>query len=155
MTGPLVIVGCGARKRDRPAPAADLYTGPYFRACVATATAIAPRDHVFILSARYGLLALDDPADPYDLTLGQPGAIDARQLAAQAAERAIIGRPVTALCGGRYAALARQVWADVTTPLAGLGIGRQRHVLAVMRTGGREQAPSPAGRGDGAYSRAG
>jgi hypothetical protein len=40
-----------------------------------------------------------------------------------------------ALCGKRYAALARQVWATVETPLAGLGIGRQLHVLALLRTG--------------------
>ena len=27
----------------------------------------------------------------------------------------------------------REVWPDVDTPLAGLGIGRQRHELAVIR----------------------
>lgn len=132
---PVVLVGCGAAKRDHSTWAADLYTGPYFRACLATATAIADRADIFILSARYGLLGPDDWADPYDLTLSQPGAVDARQLAAQAADRGIADRAVIALCGGRYAALAGQVWADVSTPLAGLGIGRQRHVLAVMRSG--------------------
>ena len=136
MTGPLVIVGCGARKRADRAPAAGLYTGPYFRACLATATAIAARDHVLILSARYGLLALDDQVDPYDLTLGQPGAIDARQLAEQAHARGLFGSAVIALCGARYAALLGEIWADVRTPLAGLGIGQQRHVLAAMRTAG-------------------
>lgn len=133
MMRPLIVVGCGARKRASAAPAADLYTGPYFSACMAAATAIAPREDIVILSARYGLLALDEQAEPYDQTLGQPGAISARQLAGQAERRGLAGRPVTALCSARYAALLRQVWADVSTPLAGLGIGRQRHVLAVMR----------------------
>lgn len=133
MTGSLVIIGCGAAKLDRPAPAAQLYTGQHFRACLATATAIAPRDSILILSARYGLLGLDDPAEPYDLTMGQPGAIGADQLATQATARGQLNQPVIALCSARYASLARQVWADVATPLAGLGIGRQRHALAVMR----------------------
>lgn len=38
----------------------------------------------------------------------------------------------------RYTALARQVWPGLETPLAGLGIGRQRYVLAVMRNAGCE-----------------
>lgn len=130
---PVVLVGCGAAKREVRSAAAELYTGPYFGACLATARAIAAPADIFILSARYGLLGLGDEVDPYDLTLGQPGAVDARQLAEQAACRGLEGRAVIALCGGRYAALAGQVWADVSTPLAGLGIGHQRHVLAEMR----------------------
>jgi hypothetical protein len=129
----IVIIGCGARKLAEPAPAADMYVGPYFRSCLATATAIAPRGRVYILSARYGLLGLDDPIEPYDLTMGQPGAVTADQLAAQAADRGITGYAITALCSARYAAMIRQVWADVSAPLAGLGIGRQRHALAIMR----------------------
>lgn len=136
MTGPLVIIGCGADKLDRPAPAASLYTGQHFRVCLATALAIAPRDSVLILSARYGLLGLDDHAEPYDLTIGQPGAVSVGQLAAQARTRGQLDRPAVALCGKRYAALVRAVWSDVTTPLAGLGIGRQRHALAVIRAEG-------------------
>lgn len=130
---PLVVIGCGAGKRSEPAPAADLYTGPYFRSCLATALAIAPHDRVLILSARYGLLALTDPIEPYDLTMGQPGAVTAARIAAQAAGRGLLGVPVTALCSARYAAILSRVWADTATPLAGLGIGRQRHALALMR----------------------
>jgi hypothetical protein len=133
---PVVLVGCGARKADGPATVAELYTGPYFRACLLAAAAIAPRDRVLVISALHGLLGLDDgPIDPYELTLGQPGAVDAARIRAQAAERQITDAPVVALCGKRYAALAGQVWATVETPLAGLGIGRQLHVLALLRTG--------------------
>jgi uncharacterized protein DUF6884 len=132
----VVIIGCGARKRAEPAEAASMYTGPYFRSCLATALAVAPRERIYILSARYGLLALADPIKPYDLTIGQPGAVTAAQLADQATARGLGGQHVTALCNARYAALIRQVWDDVSTPLAGLGIGRQRHVLAVLRAAG-------------------
>ncbi len=130
----IVIIGCGARKLDRPAPARSMYVGPYFRACLATAEAITDPGRAFILSARYGLLGLDDPIEPYDLTMGQPGSVSVGELAAQATERGITDEPVTALCGARYAMLIGRVWPRVSIPLAGLGIGRQRHVLAVMRS---------------------
>lgn len=133
MSGRLVIIGCGARKLDRPAIAAELYVGPYFSGCLATALHLAGRGDVRILSARYGLLGLDDEIEPYDLTIGQPGAITVGELGAQAAAAGELGRPVLALCSARYAALIREVWQDVSTPLAGLGIGYQRAVLAELR----------------------
>jgi hypothetical protein len=131
----LAIVGCGATKLAEPAPAADLYTGPYFRSCLATALALVPRERVFILSAWYGLLGPDERIRPYDVTISEPGAISAGQLAEQAAERGLLGIPVVALCSRRYAALLREVWPDAATPLAHLGIGQQRHELAMMRAG--------------------
>lgn len=130
----IVIVGCGAGKRAEPCDAGEMYTGPYFRSCLAAALDLAPFGRVLILSARYGLLGLYDPIEPYDLTIGQPGAVTAARVATQADERGITGLPVTALCSARYAAVLAQVWADVATPLAGLGIGRQRHALALMRS---------------------
>jgi len=136
----IALVGCGARKQLAACAAEQMYVGPYFRACLATALVIAPRPRVFILSARYGLLGLDEVIEPYDLTIGQPGAITAAELADQAAERGICREPVTALCGARYAGLAGEVWPVLATPLAGLGIGRQRHVLAVMRGPGTDAA---------------
>jgi hypothetical protein len=133
----LVLISCGARKAAGPAIAGALYTGPYFRACLQAAVAIAPRSQVLIISARHGLLGLDDgPIAPYEQLPGRPGAVTAATLRTQAAARGITGYPVTALCGARYARLAEQVWADVATPLAGLGIGRQRQELARLRACG-------------------
>lgn len=146
MTEPrVVLVGCGARKSSAPALAGQLYTGRYFRACLQTALVIAPRGQVLMLSARHGLLGLGDgPIAPYELQLGQPGAITAEAVAGQARARGIASAAVVALCGRRYAELAAQVWAEVATPLAGLGIGQQRHVLALMRG----QQPLAATTGD-------
>jgi hypothetical protein len=129
-----VLIGCGARKAAGPALAGALYTGPYFRACLQAAVAMAPRSHVLIISARHGLLGLDDgPIAPYEQLPGRPGAVTAATLQAQATARGITGYPVTALCGALYARLAGQVWADVATPLAGLGIGCQLQELARLR----------------------
>ena len=133
----LVLISCGARKAAAPAAAWALYTGPYFQACLKTALAMAPRSRVLILSARHGLLGLDDgPIAPYEQLPGRPGAVTAATLRAQAAGRGIAGHPVTALCGSTYAELARQAWADVAAPLAGLSIGRQYQELARLRARG-------------------
>lgn len=132
MTAPggLVVIGCGAAKLGHPAPAADLYTGQHFRACLRAARALVPDDRIFVLSARYGLVGLADVIEPYDLRMGQPGAVTVLDVTRQAVARGLAGRPVIALCAARYADMLRVAFPGVRTPLAGLGIGRQRHVLA-------------------------
>lgn len=135
----LVVVGCGRGKLGHRAQAAELYTGQHFTACLQTALAIAPPEAVRILSAKHGLVGLADELDPYDVTLGQPGAITPNELVTQAWTAGLLDRPdlaVIALCPARYADLLRQVWRNVYTPLAHLGIGQQRHALAVMRARG-------------------
>lgn len=40
----IVIISCGKRKLARPAPARELYTGPYFKAMLGYALTIAPAE---------------------------------------------------------------------------------------------------------------
>lgn len=137
--GRLVVVGCGARKLETPAPAALLYTGPLFRSWLEAALAVstAPGD-VLILSARYGFLDLDQPITPYNLRMTDPGAVTVAELADQVAARGIQRRTVLALCGRAYADKLRAVFPAVETPLAGLGLGEQRARCAQMaREGAR------------------
>lgn len=132
--GPLVVIGCGAGKLDHPAPAAELYTGTYFRECLATARAIADPESIRILSAKHGLVRLDDVLEPYDVTLGDPfDRIPTRAVTAQAIDQGLAGRRVLALCSARYADVLRAAGFKVDAPLANLGIGRQRRKLAEMR----------------------
>lgn len=131
----IVIVGCGQRKLSRPAPAQQLYTGSYFAACSSTAAAIAP-GRWYVLSARYGLVAPSRVIEPYDLTMWQPGAVDAEEVCRQADALGLLDETVAALCGKRYADVIADAWAGhgyVMRPLAGAGIGAQRHVLAQLR----------------------
>jgi hypothetical protein len=133
LTARLVVISCGAAKAATPQPPAQLYTGSYFRACLATALAATEsrRDRVLILSAWHGLLRLDGPpVHPYSMRLGERGAIGPEQLRAQAAAMGLLGERVTAICGKPYADMCRRVWPDVAAPLAGLGIGQQ---LAAMK----------------------
>ncbi len=68
---PVVIISCTDAKADQAAPAADLYQGRNFGHSLAAALAETDQDadRVFILSARHGLVRLDQVLAPYDETL--------------------------------------------------------------------------------------
>ncbi|MGW1727638.1 DUF6884 domain-containing protein [Streptomyces sp. NPDC002306] len=130
----LVVIPCGSRKLDRPARAADLYVGSYHRACRKAADALRP-DRLLILSARHGLLDLDDVIEPYDTPHGVADAITGRALLEQVTLRAITHLdPVVALGGARHVSLVRAIWPHARTPLAGTrGMGEQMARLAALR----------------------
>jgi len=133
----LVIVACGVRKVAtwRATPAGMLYTGSYHAAARRAADAIAdPGTRVMILSARYGLLDLDDRVDPYEQRLDEPGAITAEFLRAQADELGLLAAgEVTVLAGAAYADLVAEVWLHGRWPLCGTrGIGDQLARLAAL-----------------------
>jgi hypothetical protein len=140
----LVIVACGAKKTGRPGPAADLYTGAYFRACLRYGFTLVESDgvrsgrwrRVRILSAKHGLVLLDTWLQPYNLTLATsrkafPGEVLPATVARRArgqAQRAGLLTPgrVVILGGARYVRLVREIWPDAEAPLAGVGgIGKQ------------------------------
>ncbi len=132
----LVVIPCGSRKLDRPAQAADLYIGSYHRACRKAADALRP-DRLLILSARYGLLDLDDIVEPYDAPHGTTDAVTAQLILEQAKLRDIVLLdPVVALGGAQHVGLVRSVWPYARTPLAGTrGMGEQMARLAALRKG--------------------
>ncbi|MBY8879659.1 DUF6884 domain-containing protein [Actinacidiphila acidipaludis] len=129
----LIVIPCGARKLDHRARAADLYIGSYHRACRRAAEALRP-DHLLILSARHGLLGLDDEIEPYDTAHGAEGSVTADVLRDQAVRRGIAELdPVVALGGARHVALVAAVWPHARTPLNGTrGMGEQIARLSAM-----------------------
>jgi hypothetical protein len=127
----MILVACGAKKRTEPARARDLYTGPYFKAALAYALELSPPRDVFILSAKYGIVGPDDMLEPYDLKVGQPGAITSIGLSDQAEVYGMLKETVVVIGGALYVGLCRKVWRDVEAPLAGKGgLGKQ---IAWMR----------------------
>ena len=73
----VALVGCSALKQKRPAPARELYTSGLFRASLAFAEATCAE--VFVVSAMYGLLSLEQVVEPYDRTLADLGGKNARE----------------------------------------------------------------------------
>lgn len=131
----LVVIPCGGAKLDHAAPAAELYTGGYFRACLAYGRAYGER--VLILSALHGLIELDRVVEPYELRMGEPGAVDHERatLYGQALGLGVAELVDVALIGGRrYVNAARSVWPGAVAPLDALpsghrGIGYQLQAL--------------------------
>lgn len=125
----VVIVGCSAAKLRRAAPAERLYVGTYFRLCRKAAMALRPDGGWWILSARHGLVHPATVVEPYDVTASDNPDLT-RTVLAQVNTLGIRDAAVVVLAGAAYATVARSVWGEVTTPLAGLGVGDQRHVLS-------------------------
>ena len=65
----MIFIGCGRLKRKGRCKARDLYTGVYFRTCLAFARSLEEDDRIFVLSAKYGVVALDQMVESYDLKL--------------------------------------------------------------------------------------
>ncbi|WP_433346010.1 DUF6884 domain-containing protein [Micromonospora sp. CA-111912] len=131
----LVIVGCGGAKLDRPAPAGRMYTGSYHQACRRAADRLGGR--LLILSARYGLITPDTWIEPYELRMGQTGAVTVPTLRAQARRLGIDSAgTVTVLAGRDYADAVSAIWPHAARPLdTARGIGPQMAALAELARG--------------------
>ncbi|MFG2404237.1 DUF6884 domain-containing protein [Streptomyces brevispora] len=150
--GPVVVIPCGAAKLPHNAPARELYTGSYHRACArAAATLAGGSGTVLILSALYGLTPLDRVIAPYDLRMGQAGSVTGDQLRDQARALGVDrAEDVVILAGATYTAAAREVWPEASTPLAGLGgMGYQLQWLATLAAGETATLPPAAPEGTG------
>jgi hypothetical protein len=150
VVAPVIVVGCGSAKRDRPAPAADLYTGSLFRAA-ARAAAADGRDWL-ICSAAHGLVRPEQVLAPYDQPL-RSDATDLDRLARLIVSQAP-PRQVELWAPARYGeALARAGVLITRAPLHGLGIGEQigwltrwaRSCQAWQREYGRPPGPGIVG----------
>lgn len=64
----IVLISCVKTKLNHSTKAEDLYISDLFVKNLAFARKLKP-DHIFILSAKYGLLKLNDRIAPYELTL--------------------------------------------------------------------------------------
>lgn len=62
----IAFVGCVKSKKDHPCKAEEMYTSDLFKKSLRYAK---KADKVYILSAKYGLLKLDEVISPYQETL--------------------------------------------------------------------------------------
>lgn len=125
------LIACCNQKLDHAAQAADLYQSPLFKKALAWAQKNC--EQTFILSAKHGLVTLDQVIDPYDLTLTKMPAYSRLQWAqatyAQMGHIIQHATEVTFLAGHYYVEhLAEWLLRDdipVSVPMQGLGIGYQ------------------------------
>lgn len=136
----IVVIPCGGKKRPGRHRAFRLYTGVYFRESLAAALKLAPKDRIFILSGKHGLLPLDQEVDSYEQRIDAPGAITAPEVHAQAERLGILAEPdVVVLAGSVYAGIAKTVWPQCRLPCLGLpgSLGGQRRLFREIANTGR------------------
>ncbi|MEU9735204.1 DUF6884 domain-containing protein [Streptomyces sp. NPDC048002] len=122
---------CGAEKRPVPQerrngwPAGELYTGQYHQSLRRAADALTDQSLIFVASALHGLVPLDRPLHPYDVTLGDEKAITVERMSGHAAGLGLFDADVIFLGGRDYAAMLAPSVPHLLAPLAG-GMGEHR-----------------------------
>jgi len=129
----IVLISCVSKKLHHRARARDLYISPLFRMNLKYAQQFSPQK-VFILSAKYGLVQLDEEIEPYDVTLNKMTARERRNWAAkvtsQLQEHCDLGKDhFVILAGQKYRQYLLPHLKSYEVPLAGLPIGKQLQYL--------------------------
>lgn len=136
----IAVIGCGAKKRPCRVRARYLYTGPLFTDALAHALAHG-FNPIVVLSAKHGIVDLEQEIDPYDLRLAD--LTRAEQIAlgerARASLRTLAGggpADLTIFAGRPYyylvGPLADEGW-TLHDPLDRLRTGERRRWFAEFR----------------------
>lgn len=130
----IVLISCVSKKLPNRAKARDLYVSPLFRLNMGYARKLHP-DAIYILSAKYGLVGLDDEIEPYDLTLNNMSAHQvkawAKKVVGQISACANLSKDrFVILAGEKYRKFLLPHLAFYEVPMQGLTIGRQLQFLS-------------------------
>jgi hypothetical protein len=129
----VALISCVRKTLSHKARARDLYISPLFRLNLLYAQQLAP-SKIFILSAKYGLLRLDEEIEPYDVTLNTMSAkerkIWASKVLAQLRECSDLARDrFIIFAGQKYRQYLLPHMNSYDIPLLGLPIGKQLQFL--------------------------
>lgn len=130
----IILISCVSQKLPYKARARRLYISPLFKKNLAFAQRLNP-DAIFILSAKYGLVDLDQEIEPYELTLNTMSADQIKAWAfrvlAQLSERADLRQDhFIFLAGQKYRKYLLPKIKSYEIPLEGLPIGKQLQFLS-------------------------
>ncbi len=125
----IVLLSCVSRKLGHKAKAKELYISTLFKMNLKYAESFSP-DKIFILSAKHGLVGLEEEIEPYNKTLNNMLSKDIKEWANNVISEL---RKVADLANDEFIFLAgnkyRKFLIPHTTkykiPLEGLGIGKQ------------------------------
>lgn len=132
----IVFISCVSQKLPHRAKAKDLYISTLFKLNLRYAEKLNP-DSVYILSAKYGLLNLEQEIDPYEQTLNNMGANEVKRWANQVIEQikkicVIKETEFVFLTGEKYRKYLLPHLNNVQIPLKGLRIGEQLQMLKTL-----------------------
>ncbi|UOD34841.1 hypothetical protein DSN97_00450 [Deferribacteraceae bacterium V6Fe1] len=129
----VVLISCVSKKLQHRARARDLYVSPLFRMNLKYAQRFSPKN-IFILSAKYGLIDLDEEIVPYDVTLNNLSAHERKNWARKVIEQLreycdLENDHFVILAGKKYRQYLMPYLQSCQVPLAGLPIGKQLQFL--------------------------
>lgn len=126
----IVFISCVKNKMDSPCAARDMYISDLFKKSLSYAELITETSNIYILSAKYGVLELNEQIDPYELTLNTMNKTQrkawADKVVMQCKEKGIsFDEETVFLCGKRYREFLMNEFKNSTAPLGHMGIGEQ------------------------------
>lgn len=129
----IILISCVSKKLSHKASARHLYISPLFKKNLAYAQRLNP-DAIFVLSAKFGLVDLDQEIEPYDLTLNTMSAdqikVWAVRVLTQLSERADLSQDhFVFLAGTKYRKYLLPKLNYYEVPMEGLSIGKQLQFL--------------------------
>ena len=129
----IVLISCASKKLAYKSKAEDLYISTLFRLSFAYAKKLKP-DNIFILSAKYGLLNLNDEIAPYNETLNNKSTSDiklwAKKVVIELEKLTNLGNDLFIFFAGKkYRKYILPHVNNYEIPLKGLRIGEQLKFL--------------------------
>ncbi|EGQ3439675.1 hypothetical protein H4N34_000656 [Staphylococcus pseudintermedius] len=125
----IVFISCVKSKLNRQTTAENLYKSDLFRKQLKYAKQITTKDdRIYILSAKYGVLELDDIVSPYELTLNNMNKLKRKQWAykcvKQLQEKEIDFKDMAIFLTGKpYSQYLSQLFPNKEFPLNDLSFG--------------------------------
>ncbi len=125
----IVLISCVTKKLKVRAKVKDLYVSPLFKKSLAYAQKLQP-DEIFVLSAKYGLLSLNQEIEPYEKSLNNMLTEEikewARKVLIQLKEISLLDETeFTILAGEKYRKHILPHIKYHKIPLMGFSIGKQ------------------------------
>lgn len=129
----IVLISCSSKKKNEPAPAYKLYDSTLFNKSLKYANSLDP-DKIFILSAKYHLLEIEEIIKPYDVTLNNMGIAARKEWADkvvnQLKDKTDLDNDLfVILAGKKYREHILSYLEKFDIPMKGLGIGQQLQYL--------------------------
>jgi len=129
----IVLISCCKQKKSIPSPAKDIYISTLFKYSFRYANTLHP-DKILILSAKHGLLELEEIIEPYNKTLNDFTLIERKKwsnsIIVDLKKIADLDFDhFTILAGNRYCQFILPHLNHYSRPLEGLSIGKQLQFL--------------------------
>ena len=129
----VVLISCVSKKLNLKSIAKELYVSPLFKYNLTYAYSLNP-DKIFILSAKYGLVSLDEEIEPYNKTLNKMNKEERKEWAnkvlSQLKEKVDLDNDeIIFLAGKKYREYLIKGIKNYKIPLKGLSIGKQLKFL--------------------------